>query len=690
MATFTVTTAADRVDAGDGALSLREAVARANASAGADTILFAGALEGRTLTLTEGQLAVAADITIDGDRNDDGDRVTLDGNQNGRVLAISGGGGTDVVLDDLVITGGRVVGQNGGGILLGAGNGLALTQCTVRGNDTNSDIFEVGDGGGIYAEAGGRLTITASTLSGNSASWGGAIALAEGSSLELTRSVVRGNSAGSYHAGAGGGIHATGSEVRVTASTLVGNSGYYEGGGGILARDSFVQFTRSTIAGNSTGARLFDAPGGGIRAEGGVLDLVSSTVTGNRAEGVYADNPGGGIAVTAATDFRLANSIVLGNSRTGDDGGITNSSDVSGTIDRSNGHNILGGGAPGAEGDVVASPGGVFAAIDPVTRGGLLAANGGPTPTVALRDALDNPALSGGEPAVAGGADQRGFASPRPAASNPDVGAFELDQTAISRAPSANNDVLTGTAAADTLAGRGGADLLLGQAGNDTLNGDAIGDTLRGGLGNDALNGGGGQDTASYRDAGGPVTVSLAAGTATGALGRDTLAAIENLEGGGGGDRLTGDDLVNTLGGASGADRLFGRGGDDALLGALGNDRLAGALGRDTLTGGAGADLFDYDRLADSPVGANRDLILDFAQGADRIDLTSIDANGGVAGDQAFRFLGAGPLTGGGQLRFAVAGARTVIQGSADGDAAPEFEVQLAGRVELGADDFLL
>ena len=48
MATFTVITAADVVNPSDGVLSLREAVARANADAGADTINFAAAIEGQT------------------------------------------------------------------------------------------------------------------------------------------------------------------------------------------------------------------------------------------------------------------------------------------------------------------------------------------------------------------------------------------------------------------------------------------------------------------------------------------------------------------------------------------------------------------------------------------------------------------------------------------------------------------
>ena len=57
MATITVTTASDVV-ASDGLRSLREAVAQANATSAADTIVFAPALEGRTLTLTQAKLVL--------------------------------------------------------------------------------------------------------------------------------------------------------------------------------------------------------------------------------------------------------------------------------------------------------------------------------------------------------------------------------------------------------------------------------------------------------------------------------------------------------------------------------------------------------------------------------------------------------------------------------------------------------
>lgn len=73
MATLTVTTTADRFDAGDGVLFLREAVAWATDAA--VTVRFAAALEGRALTLAHGRL------TLTGGPADHarGDELTLDG-----------------------------------------------------------------------------------------------------------------------------------------------------------------------------------------------------------------------------------------------------------------------------------------------------------------------------------------------------------------------------------------------------------------------------------------------------------------------------------------------------------------------------------------------------------------------------------------------------------------------------------
>ena len=91
MATFIVTTANDVV-AGDGLRSLREAVSSANATPEADVIRFAPALEGHTLTLTQGELRLTRDVTIDGDADNNGSRVEISGGWSGNLDERDGSG----------------------------------------------------------------------------------------------------------------------------------------------------------------------------------------------------------------------------------------------------------------------------------------------------------------------------------------------------------------------------------------------------------------------------------------------------------------------------------------------------------------------------------------------------------------------------------------------------------------------
>ena len=112
MSTFVVTTSADIVNAGDGVLSLREALRQANATVAEDRIEFDEALAGATLSLARGQLAISQDLTVDGSG------VALDAQGLGRVLDIQGAG-TDVRLGDLRIYGGDLTNEDtgpGGGI----------------------------------------------------------------------------------------------------------------------------------------------------------------------------------------------------------------------------------------------------------------------------------------------------------------------------------------------------------------------------------------------------------------------------------------------------------------------------------------------------------------------------------------------------------------------------------------------
>ncbi len=98
---------------------------------------------------------------------------------------------------------------------------------------------------------------------------------------------------------------------------------------------------------------------------------------------------------------------------------------------------------------------------------------------------------------------------------------------------------------------------------------------------------------------------------------------------------------VDNIFGFGGNDTLIGLGGNDYLSGGTENDILRGGSGQDVLEGGSGFDRFDYDSVTQSPAGAlARDIIVDFVgnggAAGDQIDLSTIDANVGMAGNQAF------------------------------------------------------
>jgi Ca2+-binding RTX toxin-like protein len=130
--------------------------------------------------------------------------------------------------------------------------------------------------------------------------------------------------------------------------------------------------------------------------------------------------------------------------------------------------------------------------------------------------------------------------------------------------------------------------------------------------------------------------------------------------------------------------------GHDVLLGGDGNDLLDGGGNCDLLTGGAGVDTFRFDS-DDSGLGPAADRISDFLPGTDRIDLSAIDANSTVSGNQAFAFVGAAAFSGtAGQLRFSSDGIDTWLEADTNGDGVADLQIVLTGGLTLAATDFSL
>ena len=145
------------------------------------------------------------------------------------------------------------------------------------------------------------------------------------------------------------------------------------------------------------------------------------------------------------------------------------------------------------------------------------------------------------------------------------------------------------------------------------------------------------------------------------------------------------DDLLEGLGGD---DDLYGGTGDDDLEGGSGDDFLVGGTGFDFLKGGTGEDTFDFNSIKESVVGSRRDVITDFHRSEfDVVDLSTIDANELLGGNQKFTFIGGLRFHGkAGELRF-ISGA---ISGDTDGDGVADFQIKVSGITKMFADDFFV
>lgn len=188
---------------------------------------------------------------------------------------------------------------------------------------------------------------------------------------------------------------------------------------------------------------------------------------------------------------------------------------------------------------------------------------------------------------------------------------------------------------------------------------------------------------------------------------------------------LGGDDIIITYGqpvggpfaayraqAADRADLVFAGGGDDqvnsgggadSVSGGAGDDVITAGAGADAIHGGAGDDVFVFGWLdgpfpePDTRTGRNaRDVVLDFEQGSDLIDLSGY----GSAAAPGAAWLGTGAPTAGTQqlqVGYSIEGARTVVRfyGVSDENPGrwwaprPTGEIELPGVHPLTESDFI-
>lgn len=296
--------------------------------------------------------------------------------------------------------------------------------------------------------------------------------------------------------------------------------------------------------------------------------------------------------------------------------------------------------------------------------------------------------------------------APVPASASPIVGTAQADVLGGGGAGEdiiafAGDDVITAGGGADTVLAGDGADFIRGGDGRDMIFGGAGDDHIFGEAGSDMIYGEAGADRIFAGDGDDLIDAGAGNDVVAGDAGHDVFVAAagdgdDSYDGGDGVDTLDMSaltagvqvDLGSGLRGSassaqSGVDNL--RSIEHVITGS-GADVITASLAANILDGGDGADTFRFESFA----AADGDRILGFEPG-DKIDLSGIDANLGVAGDQAFA-LGAS-LSSAGQLTITYettpSGQMTVIQGNVDANPDADFRLELEGHHTLTDANFV-
>ena len=616
-----------------GAGSLRDAIALANAHFGADTISFAAGLAGGTITLAS-TLEVTDAVTINGDI--DGNHVadlTLDGDNAVQILRST----DSLELRGLILTHGNNLIDHGGAVAMTNSifEVLTIVDCQIVGNTA------IGAGGGVFSFW--DLDVTSTTFSNNQSTGNG------------------GGGAGASHT------------ITITRSTFDSNSG--NNGGGVWGAD--VTIVDSTFSGNTANGGGNSGDGGGALASH-FVNVTNSTFSGNTA----TDEGGGAFGNGAIA----TNSIFLGNSALGGYDDVEGSESFYGLTYV--GLNIVGIGADTDKSDNVVNAASLGAVFVLGSDGkALLADNGGLVKTIALVNSITNPALDASDTS-APATDARGRSTFDIAAianaqgSARDLGAYEFASANVLPTLTLTKTAGDFSNTTNTTAAIKVAKIALTDPDSTPVL---------------SLSG---ADANLFQIKGN--ALYLKAGTTLNALANpslDVTVRADDPANGAGVDvsKSLSFKVLPVIKATPGNDRLVGTDKADVINGLAGNDFLTGGGGRDLLTGGKGADTFIFKTLSDSKAGGLRDVITDFTDGQDHIDLRGIDANTAKAGNQAFTFIASqGFHKTAGELRAVVtdhAGTfddRTVLSGDVNGDGKADFQIELTGAIRLDVGDFYL
>ena len=304
-----VTTLDDVIDDTDMVISLREALAYADADENlGTTISFASSLSGGTITLVDGEFVVTKGYTFDGTGVEAA--ITIDAGGSSRVFNISSDAGA-VEVKNLTLTNGSA--DNGGAIY--SLSDVTLTDVTISKTTAQR-------GGAVYVN-GADLTITGSLITENNATTLGVLNVLDGD-LTLAGSSIDNNVAKSAAA-----LMVQSGQVTITDSVISNNAGQTVGAVEIMQS---TLYAKNTIFENNTTTNTISEflSGGaivlfsnlnklGLPYPSANATIEGCTFTGNQATGMN----GGAISTNAGLTLTVNNSVFLNNSAANGGGAIS-------------------------------------------------------------------------------------------------------------------------------------------------------------------------------------------------------------------------------------------------------------------------------------------------------------------------------------------------------------------------------
>ncbi len=225
-----------------------------------------------------------------------------------------------------------------------------------------------------------------------------------------------------------------------------------------------------------------------------------------------------------------------------------------------------------------------------------------------------------------------------------------------------------------------GSHTVQGSAAADVVIGSGHGDVLSGGRGDDVVVAGSAADTAAYAGGVDDYYLSLSAHN-------NVVVADQHAD-------RDGKDIVIGAKSASFDGETFA-----LMAGTSGDDILVAGDGPQLMIGGAGHDIFVFNTTIMTVHRANAlDMVADFSQGMDRIDLHWISFDPFLSSGESFVWDGSDSDSSGhhgkGHVGFHIEQTdsdwRTIIDGQSNGDGGSDFHIALRGHIDLKQADFIL